>query len=1003
MSNAYRNNLRAQTVDLFYHGYDNYLQYAFPEDELRPLTCGPLTRDRANPKHIELNDVLGNYSLTLIDSLSTLAILASDQSGCVANDTSSENERCPLRDFQDGVQLLVEYYGDGTDGPKGQGKRARGFDLDSKVQVFETVIRGVGGLLSAHLFAVGELPIRGYKPEWIKDEGIHWENGFVYDGQFLRLAKDLAERLLPAFVTPTNLPYPRVNLRSGVQMYRNSPLNANAETGQCPNDATVEITETCSAGAGSLVLEFTTLSRLLGDDRFEVAAKKAFWAVWKRRSSIDLIGAGIDAESGQWINAYTGVGAGIDSFFEYAFKSHILLSGLSYDRNESSLHSPEAFLSAWKQAHSAIKRHVYRSEVFQHPHYIQSDLYTGAARAFWVDSLGAYYPGLLTLSGELEEATATHMLYTALWSKYSALPERWSTYTGDIEQGLRWWGGRPEFIESSWYLYRATKDPWYLHVGEMALADIQRRCWTRCGWAGLQDVKTGELSDRMESFFLGETAKYLYLLFDDTHPLNTLDAPFVFTTEGHPLIVPRHKTGQTTEKALWYPISEETDLHTEDWSTATCPAPPKLLPLTISPVAARRDIFHAATLARLELPIDRASISQENMEEILWGAANDSVAHTNAIHFFPWTIPASYIPANGVCAELKSGSTFDLVFPTYEDSVNSFTSMYRVTEGIMLNTLSGMKLAMVRENDHLGENFRIYSLQTTLLGRDEKVFMSRAMVATFNPLDPYFTRVRDGQVLDLLIDYETNPVASEADKLADDLYNDSPSATHFPIHLPGIPAKDDSDSNFLSSLVQSFQFLLGDSPEPTIPPAPKSPILRRRILIAGISAGPGAAPVPTLDNDPPTLGENAVDSPLIWRTIYFSPHNLCTTVLDASIPRTHTIIVVPRGDCSFATKLQHIPSFPPSSSSLQLVIVLSNLRRNQGSRRIGNRIVPIQPHLHAPQLTPAGIVRANPIPMVLVEDGEAAMEYLKRAKGVAVRRKWWYESQGTRVDNLIVL
>jgi hypothetical protein len=85
----------------------------------------------------------------------------------------------------------------------------------------------------------------------------------------------------------------------------------------------------------------------------------------------------------------------------------------------------------------------------------------------------------------------------------------------------------------------ATQDPWYLHVGEMTLRDIKRRCWTKCGWAGLQDVRTGEQSDRMESFFLGETAKYLFLLFDPTHPLNTLDAPFVFTTEGHPLIIPK--------------------------------------------------------------------------------------------------------------------------------------------------------------------------------------------------------------------------------------------------------------------------------------------------------------------------------------------------------------------------------------------------------------------------------------------------------------------------------
>jgi len=35
--------LREETEELFYHGYDNYLKYAFPEDELRPLSCKPLT------------------------------------------------------------------------------------------------------------------------------------------------------------------------------------------------------------------------------------------------------------------------------------------------------------------------------------------------------------------------------------------------------------------------------------------------------------------------------------------------------------------------------------------------------------------------------------------------------------------------------------------------------------------------------------------------------------------------------------------------------------------------------------------------------------------------------------------------------------------------------------------------------------------------------------------------------------------------------------------------
>ena len=277
------------------------MEHAFPEDELRPLSCTPLTRDRENEGHFELNDVLGNFTLTLVDSLSTLAIFASTQ-------PELRNGRRPLKDFQNGVKDIVDLYGDGTAGASGQGTRARGFDLDSKVQVFETVIRGVGGLLSAHLFSVGDLPIRGYSPE-SRNGAIKWPNGFTYDGQLLRLATDLATRLLPAFYTATGLPYPRVNLRHGVPFYINSPLNIDAENGQCflENNEKREITETCSAGAGSLVMEMSLLSRLTGDMRFEQLARTAFDAVWSRRSDVGLIGAGIDAETGEWVTPFTGV------------------------------------------------------------------------------------------------------------------------------------------------------------------------------------------------------------------------------------------------------------------------------------------------------------------------------------------------------------------------------------------------------------------------------------------------------------------------------------------------------------------------------------------------------------------------------------------------------------------------------------------------------------------------------------------------------------------------
>jgi hypothetical protein len=923
--------LRQETQDIFYHGYDNYMRHAFPEDELRPLSCAPLTRDRQNPAHIEVNDVLGNYSLTLIDSLSTLAILASSPP------SADRGRNKPLDDFQDGIQALVDNYGDGTSGPAGQGTRARGFDLDSKVQVFETVIRGVGGLLSAHQFAVGDLPIRGYEAKVEKrdgQEGIFWRNGLVYEGQLLRLAVDLADRLMPAFHTSTGLPYPRVNLRHGVPFYANSPYNNDAVHGQCgtkPSDKTAEITETCSAGAGSLVLEFSTLSRLTGDVRYEHVAKDAFWAVWSRRSSIGLIGAGIDAETGQWVSPYTGIGAGIDSFFEYSLKSYILLSGLPYDAEHADLDSPDAFLRAWQDAHDGVKRHIYRGAQYQHPHYIQVDLYTGAVRAFWIDSLSAFYQGLLAMAGELDEAIETHLLYTALWTRYSAMPERWSTATGNIEGGLRWWGGRPEFIESTWYLYRATNDPWYLHVGEMTLRDIKRRCWTKCGWAGLQDVRTGELNDRMESFLLGETAKYLYLLFDPSHPLNRWDAPFVFTTEGHPLIIPKRlRPTKPVQHGKQSPPKGQV-------SQDMCQIPPKPLPFSISATAARSDIFHAASLARLHLmpttetlesPLVEFSVDHPSI------SASDVHSPSN-FTYYPWTLPPELIPYNATSSKIAVRTTFDLSFPNLPNTLQMGT-LQRVHEGILVNSISGLRLGMVREPDNsplageilLDEQFRIYSISNVALGRDENVYMSRSTIESFNPLDPYFTRTRDSQTLDLVIDVPPEPVPTSTSHLLSDLLDSDRVdemgnfTTMFDMDLDSDSL--DADGSYLSSLLHSLQSLLS-APSASTPPStttetPKPQQTQRLNLPGTLPIGPGSAPLPDVPD--PELTHSATNA-LVWSTIYIHPNTLCDERLPIEVPRSHQMIVIPRGGCSFATKLRNIPAYPPTTGSLQLVVIVS--------------------------------------------------------------------------------
>lgn len=134
------------------------------------------------------------------------------------------------------------------------------FDKDSTVQVFEANIRLLGALISAHLLITDSIaPFGDVKPSW-------------YSRELLDLAQDLATRLLPAFENSnTGLPYPRVNLRHGV-----------------PNSKDCEwcLSHTCTAGAGSLLLEFGVLSRLVGNDFF---IKCSFLFVCRLKPACGLI------------------------------------------------------------------------------------------------------------------------------------------------------------------------------------------------------------------------------------------------------------------------------------------------------------------------------------------------------------------------------------------------------------------------------------------------------------------------------------------------------------------------------------------------------------------------------------------------------------------------------------------------------------------------------------------------------------------------------------------
>ena len=231
---------------------------------------------------------------------------------------------------------------------------------------------------------------------------------------------------MPAFNTPTGIPYPRVHLQKGVLPW--------------------EVNDTCTAGAGTLLLEFAVLSRLTGNPIYEKAAKKALLKLWELRTPINLVGNTVDIQKYHWKNPHTGIGAGVDSFYEYLLKAYILLGDSEY------LHMFEDvcfrnYLSY--QAYAAVMRHIKDDTGFI---YKNVNVHSGEMMVYWIDSLAAFFPGLQVLHGDLENAIKHHAVYFAIWSKYGALPERynWKTQEMDIAN----YPLRPELFESTFMLYQ---------------------------------------------------------------------------------------------------------------------------------------------------------------------------------------------------------------------------------------------------------------------------------------------------------------------------------------------------------------------------------------------------------------------------------------------------------------------------------------------------------------------------------------------------------------------
>lgn len=347
------------------------------------------------------------------------------------------------------------------------------FDKDIEVQNFEITIRLLGGLLTNYQL--------------------------TGDKRFLSLAEDLGNRLLPVFNSPTGMPYRYVNLKTGKV---SKPISNPAET-------------------GTLIIEFGTLSKLTGKPIYFEKAKRALVETYNRRSKIGLVGEWINVETGEWTNTDSHISGAIDSYYEYLLKCSLLFGDSDCKR-------------MWNDSITAINKYLadtLPSEGDTQLWYGHADMNTGARRATTYGALDAFFPAVLALSGDLKRAKQLQDSSYRMWRYAGIEPEEFDYRAQKIT--APGYPLRPEIVESTYYLYRYTKDEKYRYMGERLWRDFVKYCRTEDAYAALKNVETKEKSDSMQSFLFAETFKYFYLLFA---PPSTLDFDrVIFNTEAHPI------------------------------------------------------------------------------------------------------------------------------------------------------------------------------------------------------------------------------------------------------------------------------------------------------------------------------------------------------------------------------------------------------------------------------------------------------------------------------------
>jgi mannosyl-oligosaccharide alpha-1,2-mannosidase len=279
------------------------------------------------------------------------------------------------------------------------------------------------------------------------------------------------------------------------------------------------------AEAGSFQVEFFTLAKLTGDDRFVKAALAVYEKLWADRPDDGLVSDGI--------------GGGYDSYYEYILKSYLVTGGFS-----------ETLLKKYLMIARDIKGGLLFRTADQNLTGI-GVRFNGSVSPV-TEHLATFAGGMFALgsvSGNPEadgDLALGDELAKTFWGTYRGFPgkvmpervvykDRNRPGEPEFVAANDFYHLRPEAMESVYFMWKFTGLQKYRDYAWDMFQGINASCYSPTGYTSVSKVseKVPVHLDATESFFLAETLKYLFLIFSDSRMLSPTE--WVFNTEAHPV------------------------------------------------------------------------------------------------------------------------------------------------------------------------------------------------------------------------------------------------------------------------------------------------------------------------------------------------------------------------------------------------------------------------------------------------------------------------------------